>query len=409
MPAPIGNVLLTDNVIAKEALMIVENNLTITKLINRRYEPKFAQDGNKIGDTLNIRLPVRWQGRTGEAMTPEPAIERTIPLKIDQLIGQDLQFSNVDLTLKIDQFKERYLDTACASIANRIDQSVCAQYINCPNVAGVPGVIPAALDPYFDASVTLSNFGVPQGKRNIVISPRMEATIVNALKGLFQAASKIADQYTTGEMGHVIGFDWYMDQNIVAHTVGALGGAPLVNGANQTGSTILLKGFTAAAAPRLKQGDSITFAGTNSVNPQSRSDNGELRMFVVTAPVSSDASGNASVGIFPAIVTSGALQNVTASPADGAQVKVFGDPLSRQNVVSKQGLAFHKEWLTAAFVDLDLPKGMAMAARAKSDQLGLSIRIVKGYDIQSNQELCRLDVLYGLKQTYEDFCCRIAS
>jgi hypothetical protein len=168
-------------------------------------------------------------------MTPEPAIERTIPLKIDQLIGQDLQFSNVDLTLKIDQFKERYLDTACASIANRIDQSVCAQYINCPNVAGVPGVIPAALDPYFDASVTLSNFGVPQGKRNIVISPRMEATIVNALKGLFQAASKIADQYTTGEMGHVIGFDWYMDQNIVAHTVGALGGAPLVNGANQTG------------------------------------------------------------------------------------------------------------------------------------------------------------------------------
>ena len=226
MPAPIGNVLLTDNVIAKEALMIVENNLTITKLINRRYEPKFAQDGNKIGDTLNIRLPVRWQGRTGETMTPEPAIERTIPLKIDQLIGQDLQFSNVDLTLKIDQFKERYLDTACASIANRIDQSVCAQYINCPNVAGVPGVVPAALDPYFDASVTLSNFGVPQGKRNIVISPRMEATIVNALKGLFQAASKIADQYTTGEMGHVIGFDWYMDQNIVAHTVGALGGAP---------------------------------------------------------------------------------------------------------------------------------------------------------------------------------------
>jgi hypothetical protein len=152
-------------------------------------------------------------------------------MKIDKMIGQDLEFSNVDLTLKMDMFKERYLDTACASIANRIDAWICESYADVPNASGTPGTVPTALDPYFDASVVLSNYGVPSGKRAMILSPRMEASIVNALKGLFQAAQAIASQYETGGMGHVIGFDWDTDQNIKAHTVGALGGTPLVNGA----------------------------------------------------------------------------------------------------------------------------------------------------------------------------------
>jgi len=112
--------------------------------------------------------------------------------------------------------------------------------------------------------------------------------------------------------------------------------------------------------------------------------------------------------IFPAIVLSGPYQNVSAAAADNAVIKIFGSATAYANLVTKQGLAFHKEWMTAAFVDLDLPKNMEMSARAKSNKLGIAIRIVKGYDIRTNQQLCRLDVLFGLKQMYEDFCCRIA-
>lgn len=404
-----ANDILTDSVIAKEALMIVENNLRITKKISRRYEPKFAKEGNKIGDTLNIRLPVRWEGREGELMVPEAAKERSVALKIDRLIGQDLEFSNVDLTLKVEMFRERYLDTACASIANRIDAAVCQQYVNVPNYAGTPGTVPSTLDPYFDASVGLSNYGVPAGKRTIVLSPRMEATIVNALKGLFQAARSIADQYETGGMGHVIGFDWEMDQNIQTHTVGALGGAPLVNGAAQSGSTLITDGWTAAAATRLKRGDSIQVAAMNGVNPMSRDDTGELRHVAVTQDTASDGAGNMAIPIFPAIELAGPYRNVSVGPIDNAAITIFGHASTYASKVSKQGLAFHKEWLTAAFVDLELPKGMEMAARAKSDKLGISIRIVKGFDIRTNQHLCRLDVLFGLKQMYEDFAWRIAS
>ncbi len=403
-----ANELLTDSVIAKEALMIVQNNLAITKKINRRYEKKFAQDGNKIGDTLGIRLPVRWEGREGEAMVPEAARERSVNLKIDRVIGQDLEFSNVDLTLKIDQFRERYLDTACESIANRIDQAICQQYKNCPNFVGTPGTTPTALSTYIDASVLLSNYAVPLNKRTMVLSPRMQGTIVDNLKGLFQAATGIAEQYETGTMGTVVGFDWMMDQNIQNHTVGPLGGTPLVNGAGQSGSTIVTKGWTAAAANRLKQGDILTFASVDGVNPQSRDDTGDLRQFTVTADSDSSAGGAITVPIFPSIVLDGPYRNVTAAAADNAVIKIFGHASSFASVVTRQGLAFHKEWLTAAFVDLDLPKGMEMAARAKSEN-GLTIRIIKGYDIRTNQQLCRLDVAFGLKQLYEDFCVRVAA
>src|SRR3990167_7273725 len=264
-----ANTLITDQVIAKEALMIVENNLAITRLIGRRYEKKFAQDGKKINDFLDIRLPVRVTGRSGEEMQEEDIEEQSVRLRVDQIEGQDLSFSNVDLTLAIDDFRARYLDTSCAMIANKIDRYMTTRYLDVPNFAGAPGTVPTALTSYFDAGVTMSDYGVPPGDRNMVISPRMEAEIVRALQGLFQAAAAIAEQYKTGTMGHVIGFDWYMDQNIRSHTVGALGGTPLVAGAAQSGATLLTDGWTATTGA-VAAGDIIDSAGSNGINPQSR-------------------------------------------------------------------------------------------------------------------------------------------
>src|SRR3990167_499403 len=173
-----ANDLITDSIIAKEALMIVENNLSITRLINRRYEKKFAVEGKKLGDYLDIRYPVRVTGRSGEEMQEEDIEEQSVRLRVDQIEGQDLSFSNVDLTLTVDDFRARYLDTSCAMIANKIDRYFATLYVDVPNFAGTPGTVPTALTEYFDAGVSLSDYGVPPGDRNMVISPRMEAEIV---------------------------------------------------------------------------------------------------------------------------------------------------------------------------------------------------------------------------------------
>ena len=237
----------------------------------------------------------------------------------------------------------------------------------------------------------------------------MQATLVDALKGLFQQASEIASQYRKGAMGTAAGFDFYMDQNVTTHTVGPLGGTPTVNGADQTGSAIITQAWTSAAARRLNRGDVITFADVFHVNPQSRQSNAVLQQFVVTSNFDSDGSGDGTVNIDPPIITSGAFQTVSASPANAAAILTFGQALSTQDTVTPQGLAFHQDAFTLASADLPLPSGVDMAARVADKQLGLSIRMVRAYDINQDQFPCRLDILYGWAALRPELACRVAA
>jgi hypothetical protein len=58
-------------------------------------------------------------------------------------------------------------------------------------------------------------------------------------------------------------------------------------------------------------------------------------------------------------------------------------------------LLYHKEAFAFATADLVMPKGVDFAAREVMD--GISMRIVRQYDINSDKFPCRLDVLYGYK------------
>jgi hypothetical protein len=221
-------------------------------------------------------------------------------------------------------------------------------------------------------------------------------------------ATAVIEQYRKGKMGTSGGFEFYMDQNCATHTVGALGGTPLANGATaQTGSNIITDGWTAAAATRLNRGDVVQFAGVYEVNPQSRESVGVLKDFVVTADAASDSSGNLTIPISPAIVVDGAMQNASAGVADGAAVTIFGHASTYAGKVSPTGMAFHKDAFTLACADLPLPRGVDMAARVSDKQLGLSVRMVRAYDINSDQFPCRLDVLYGWAALRPELATRI--
>jgi hypothetical protein len=399
-----ANTLLTISQITKESLMVLENNLTFAKGVNREYDDQFAQSGAKIGDTLNIRKPARYLGRTGTAIAIEDHTETSVPLQLNTQTGVDISFTSKDLALSIDEFSDRIIKPAMATIANKIDRDGLMLYQQVANSVGTPGTIPTLLKTYLQAGAKMDYEGTPRDKnRSVVIDPSAQVEIVDSLKSLFQSGDQISKQYESGNMGIGAGFKWSMDQNIVNHTIGALGGTPLVNGASQSGAALLVKGWTAAAAPRLKQGDVFTIAGVFGVNPQSRQSTGQLRQFVVTADVSSDAGGLSSVGIFPAIVTSGAFQTVTAAPADSAAITVFG----AAGTVTPAHLAYHKNAFTFASADLQLPKGVDMAARVSDKQLGMSARMVRAYNISTDQFPCRFDVLYGWKAIYPELACRI--
>lgn len=389
-------------------MMVLENNLTCTKYVTRNYDDRFGRDGAKIGDTLNVRKPPRYLGRLGDDMQIEDSVETSVPIRLDTKFGVDIQFSSNELTLSIDDFSDRFIKPAIATIANKVDFDVCGLHTTVPNIVGTAGVPSADLLDYLKAGVALDNNAAPRdNNRHIVINPIQQATIVNALKGLFQSSDKIADQYESGNMGKTAGFTWSMDQNIRTHTVGPLGGAPIVSGANQTGSTLLVSGFTAAAALRLRKGDKFTLPLVNSINPQNRQDLGSLQVFTVTADVNSAADGTASIPIFPPIVPLGAAgtaaNTVTVSPAASAPLTIMGTAGSKYAA----GLAFHKDAFCLACADLELPQGTDRAARVSDKQLGLSIRMVRDYTINNDKWPCRLDLLYGVAALRPELACVI--
>lgn len=401
-----ANTLLTISMITREALMLLENNLTFAKGCNREYESAFAKSGAKIGDTLNVRKPPKYTGRTGQAMQIEDATETSVPVQLTKQFGVDISFSSADLALSIDDFSRRFLSPAVSRIANEIDFDGLALYKDVYNTVGTPATVPNALLTYLQAGQKLDEEAAPMDDmRYLCLNPRMQATIVDALKGLFQSSEKIASQYDRGRMGRAIGFEWKMDQNVRVHTVGALGGTPAVNGASQTGSSLVTNAWTSAAATRLKRGDVFTIANVYAVNPQNGESTGSLRQFVVTADSASDASGNMTIPISPAIIAEGAFKTVNALPANGALLTVLG----AASAVTPQGMAYHRDAFTLACADLPLPGGVDMAARVSDKQLGVSIRLVRQYSIATDQFPCRLDVLYGWKTLRPELACRVAS
>ena len=401
-----ANTLLTISMITREALRVLENNLTFTKQVNRQYDDRFGVEGAKIGTVLNVRKPPRYVGRTGTAISIEDATETQVSVTLDTQFGVDITFTSEDLALKISDFSKRFISPAVATIANKIDNAGMALYTSVYNSVGVPGTPgPTTLLAYLNAGVALDNDSAPMdGQRSICITPSQQAQIVNALKGLFQQSSAISSQYARGQMGTAVGFDWYMDQNCNTHTTGTFttGSTPLVKGAAQTGASLITDGWAASTAVILK-GDVFTIADVNHVNPQSLASTASAQQFVATANGTSDGSGNLTVSISPSITTGTGFQTVDASPADNAAITMVGTEAKQ----SPQGLAFHKDAFTLAMADLPLPQGTDMAARVSDDQLGMSIRLIRDYDITTDKFPCRLDVLFGWAALRPELACRI--
>ena len=197
-----------------------------------------------------------------------------------------------------------------------------------------------------------------------------------------------------------------MDQNVNLLMTGTHAGyaAAAVTSAGQTGALLNTNGWTASSAV-LNAGEIITIAGVYGVNPENQSNIGYLQNFVVTENCSSDSNGNVSIPISPSIVVAGpqvANGTVVAAPANGAQVNLMS---GTANTAYPMNVAYHKDAFTLATADLEMPKGVDFAARESYD--GVSMLIVRAYDINNAQFPCRIDVLAGWATLRPELACRI--
>lgn len=397
-----SNSLLNISMITKESLRVLKNEVTFAKGVNRQYDSQFKDTGAKIGSVINIRKPVRYTVNDGPSLQLQDQTDQSEALTLDSQKHVAFQFSSKEMTLNIEEFSKRYIKPAICALANKVDLDGLGMYKQVYNTVGSAGTTPATFAVMTDAGTKLSENATPVDMyRNICFNPAASGSMADALKGLYQSSDKIKEQYEKGLMGLAAGFNISMDQNVRQHTVGAHAGTPLVNGASQTGSSLVTDGWSSGATT-LKQGDIFTIAGVNSVNPQSRETTGNLQQFVVTAD-NSDTTGDMTIAISPAITLTGAYQTVDALPANDAAITVVGTA----STVYPQNMAYHRDAFVLGMADLDLPKGVDMAARATDPDSGISLRIVKAYDINNDTYPCRIDVLYGYKAVYPELACRI--
>ena len=403
------NVFLTDDIISLEALSILENNLVAAKHTDRKKEGLFGpHGGSNRSDTIRVRKPNQYTVRSGRTFSAQNIEDQYTTMLIDTQIGVDTEIYSDEFKQDLSSFSDQVIKPQVSLLANYIDAAVLTAAKQTHNIVGTPGTVPSALSTYLAAGVKLDHAACPRdGQRAMIIGPQMQADIVDALKGLTEKGSKIGSQYESGEIGRgVAGFNWDMDQNVQTHTVGPLGGTPLLNGAPANGATsVVTDGWTAAAASRLKANDVFTIASVYAVNPVSKASTGVLAQFRVTADFSSDAGGAGTISIEPAIYFSGARQNVSAQPADNAALTIVG----AANTAGANGAAWHKSAIALAFCELPKPDGVDMASTKTDKKLGISLRFVRWYDGDSDLWKARFDVKYGIKVLRPEWVVRVAS
>jgi len=391
------NTLLTPSIISKETLVMLENNLVAAGKVNRQFENQFV----KIGSSLTVRKPNQFAVSSGPALNVQNVVEPSTSITISNQKHVDFSFSSVELTLTIEEFSERYLKPGASQLANQLDYDVIGNWSQINNEVGTPGTVPANFAALAAVGQRMDEGAVPQDGRCLILNPAAYWSMANGLTTLY--VNKVAEPALKGYLANIANFEIYMDQNIQAQTVGAYAGTPTVNGASQTGSSLVTAGWTASIADLLNVGDTFTIAGVFAVNPRSKQSTTHLQQFVVTAQASSSAGGASTLSIYPAITPTGAYQNVTASPANGAAITVVGTA----NTSYAQNLAFTRDCIGLVTVPLELPEGVDFKAR--ETYKNISMRIIRAYDINNDVFPCRMDILYGTTCFYPELGCRLTN
>ena len=401
-----SNTLLTINMITKEALRVLHQKCNFINNVNRSYDDRYANEGAKIGDSLRIRLPVRYTATIGTSATlaVQDTVEENTTLTVTRRGQVGMRFTSQEMALSLDDFSERIIKPAISVLAAGIEadaltmQSDVYQSVN--NLGAAMNFRNAML-----AKKRLDDSLAPDDDARIaLLNTQDNVDFVDAVKGLFQPSSNVAQQYKRGIMGSTAGFDFFTNTLMPTPTTGTMASVTTmtVSGANQTGSTINIVA-PGALTNTFAVGDIVTFAGCFEVHPETKANTGRLQQFVVTAAATANGTTPIALSISPAIVTSGGRQNVSASPTNtGAVVKV-----GAASQVYRPSLFFHPDAFAFATADLPLPRGTDMAARQVMD--GISMRIVRDYDISEDRMPCRVDVLYGFRTIRPELACRVLS
>jgi hypothetical protein len=386
----------TIDVIAKESLRVLDNELVMAKLVHRAHESEFgdAMNGYESGDTISITRPTDFTVRDGAVSTNQDIVEGKVSLVVDKQKGIDFGFTSKQLTLDIKELSERVIKPAMVQLANQIDLDLMGLYKFVPNWVGTAGQVINSFADFAKGPERLDEYAVPQDNRSAVLAPADHWGMLGNQTALYmQDVAKSA--YRNRSLGMIGGVDTYMAQNVPAHLTGAdVSGT--VNAAITTSTVTYASvkdaGMTqtiTTSSVTLTAGDIITIADVNAVNPVTKANLGFAKQFTVISYTTNSAV------IYPAMIWTGPFQNVavTAGVTDlnGKAITAVGDA----STTYRQNMVFHKNAFALAMVPMVKPPGAVEVAR--ESYKGTSVRLIPTYDGTNDKSNFRLDVLYGVK------------
>jgi hypothetical protein len=383
---------LTSDVIAAEALMILDNNLVMANQVFRA-EDEFDKtvSGYRVGDTVNMRRPTDFEVREGAVAQNQEIIEGKVPVVVDTQAGVDFEFTSKDLTLNIKDLRQRVMKPAMVQLANYVDGKLMELYKKVPNWVGTPGQVVNSFADFALAPQRLDEGAVPLSDRSAVLSPADHWGLLGSQTALYISdAAKGA--YREGSLGKIGGIDTYMSQGVKTHTTGA----DMSGTVNQsiTSTTTLyddvkdtMQQTITTSSVDLNAGDVFTIATVYAVNPITKASTGVLKQFTVVSYSSN------SLVFYPAIIWTGAFRNISTTSTDLNTQAITA--VGTAATAYTQNMVFHKNAFALAMVPMEKPAGAVDVAR--KTYKGLSVRVIPYYDGVNDISNYRLDVLFGVK------------
>jgi len=364
-----ANTLLTPQIIARETLIALQNNLVLGNLVYTDYSGEFAH----VGDTITVRKPATFTAVEDTGTTTYQDITETgVAVKMDKLVTVPAQITAKQLSLSIQDINSQVIQPAARAIAQKVDEYIAGLYADIPyhyKASSTPAISDIA-----GARKVLNINKAPFEDRSIVFDPNGEAAY--GVLDQFIKANEVGDAQNVrnGVMGRILGLSSYLDQNIKTHTKGtwASGTATLTADAGATSGTVAAGGN----AKKFVKGDIFTLENVAG-------------SYVVTEEATTAADGSGTVKFYPAL----------PAAVSGVKMTIVSNGSDIQN------LAFHKNAFALVSRPTEQPLGGVNSEVINYG--GFSIRVIYGYDFGANANLIRFDMLCGVKTLCPELAVRL--
>ena len=356
--------------IARTALPHLMNNLVFPRLVHSDFSDALAA---KQGDTVQVRKPVNYIARDfdPEAGTQTQELEEgSVEVKLDKIASVDIEVSALDSALNFDSIDRLFIEPAAIALAEKLNADGLALYRDIAACVGTAGKTPSALADLAAVRGALNDALVPQFPRCAVWDTAADTAFATVPALVNAEKSGSNDALREGSIGRVFGIDNYMSQAVIKHETGITSshGVTVKNKVSAGAASLDMTGT--ALTGKLKAGDLLEIEG---------------KSYTVTEDAAASSNAISGVKVSPAL----------PALAAGTEITLVGNHTAN--------LAFHPS--AFAFVTRPLPAPAGVESYVTSFD-GISLRVVRGYDMKYKREMLSMDVLYAYKTIYPELAVR---